>query len=237
MIATQGDLAAGAAAIDCRVNQLSGSDDPGARCLALVIIRSDLGPALVDTADASDDLLIIGRRPGVLSRASHGRVSRYCFAHAHCPVLTIPLVTAALSRVSRATPHRELFWTASRAIGARRRLQHAAHHRKRDGVMDDRLPQQLREQTLRRSRLRRAAWCVGAGVILAIAAAMTSALGAVSVQQAIAMGLPAAVLIIGGLTAAVLPDAATGRRLSFRAGFRVGSLVTSLGSVIRRPRA
>ena len=102
--------------------------------------------------------------------------------------------------------------------------------------MDDRVPQH-REQAPRRSRPRRAAWCVGAGVILAISAVMTWPLRAVSVQQVIAIGLPAAVLIIGGLIAAVLPDSATGRPLSFRAGFLVGLLVTRLRSGTRQPRA
>ena len=103
--------------------------------------------------------------------------------------------------------------------------------------MVDRMPQHPQEQAPRRSWPRRARWCVGAGVILAISAVMIWPLRGVSIQQVIAMSLPAAVLIVGGLIAAVLPDSATGRRLSFRAGFLVGLLVTRLRSGTRQPRA
>ncbi len=55
------------------------------------VARGDSGPVLVDIADQPDDLLIIGtgRRAG-LARALHRSVSRYCLAHAKCPVLAIP---------------------------------------------------------------------------------------------------------------------------------------------------
>jgi Universal stress protein family len=37
------------------------------------------------------DLLVVGAgRRGKLARISHGGVSRYCVAHALCPVLTVP---------------------------------------------------------------------------------------------------------------------------------------------------
>jgi hypothetical protein len=103
--------------------------------------------------------------------------------------------------------------------------------------MDGGVPQHPEDQSPRRSRPRRAAWCVGAGVILAITAVISSATRAISVRQAIAMGLPAALLIIAGLIAAIVPDAETGRRLSFLAGFRLGSLLTRLRALFRRPRA
>jgi len=53
--------------------------------------RGEPGPVLVDIAGQPDDLLIIGtgRRAG-LARALHRSVSRYCLAHARCPVLAIP---------------------------------------------------------------------------------------------------------------------------------------------------
>lgn len=102
--------------------------------------------------------------------------------------------------------------------------------------MDVGPPQHPQDKSPRRSRPRRAAWCAGAGVILAIADVISSTMRAVSVQQAIAMGLPAALLIIGGLIAAALPNAANGRRLSYQAGFRAGSLLTRLRSVFRQPR-
>ena len=55
------------------------------------VARGETGPVLVDIADQPDDLLIIGtgRRAG-LARALHRSVSRYCLAHAECPVLAIP---------------------------------------------------------------------------------------------------------------------------------------------------
>src|SRR5258708_18614099 len=80
--------------------------------LALVIIRGEPGLALVETADANDDLLIIGAgRRGALSRVRHGRVSRYCLAHARCPVLAVPPATAGhvgLRPARWAIRHREL---------------------------------------------------------------------------------------------------------------------------------
>lgn len=59
--------------------------------LQLITVRGDTGPALVDVADSSDDVLVVGAgRRGWLARIWHGRVSRYCVAHAVCPVLTVP---------------------------------------------------------------------------------------------------------------------------------------------------
>ena len=55
------------------------------------VARGETGPVLVDTADQPDDLLIIGtgRRAG-FGRAIRRSVSRYCLAHARCPVLAVP---------------------------------------------------------------------------------------------------------------------------------------------------
>jgi len=55
------------------------------------VTRGESGPVLVDTASRPDDLLIIGtgRRAGP-RRLLHRSVSRYCLAHAKCPVLAIP---------------------------------------------------------------------------------------------------------------------------------------------------
>ena len=55
------------------------------------VARGEFGPVLVDIADQPDDLLIIGtgRRAGLV-RALRRSVSRYCLAHAKCPVLAIP---------------------------------------------------------------------------------------------------------------------------------------------------
>jgi hypothetical protein len=75
---------------------------------------------------------------------------------------------------------------------------------------------------------------MGAGIILGAAAVICLFSRAIVVQQAIAMALPAAVLVIGGVIWGSPPDAATGRRLGFYAGFQLGSLVRRLRSLFRR---
>ena len=54
-------------------------------------VRGETGPVLVDAASQPDDLLIIGtgRRAG-FGRMTRRSVSRYCLAHARCPVLAVP---------------------------------------------------------------------------------------------------------------------------------------------------
>ncbi len=55
------------------------------------VARGETGPVLVDAANHPDDLLIIGtgRRAGI-GRVLNRSVSRYCLAHARCPVLAVP---------------------------------------------------------------------------------------------------------------------------------------------------
>ena len=54
-------------------------------------VRGETGPVLVEVASQPDDLLIIGtgRRAG-FGRMMRHSVSRYCLAHARCPVLAVP---------------------------------------------------------------------------------------------------------------------------------------------------
>jgi nucleotide-binding universal stress UspA family protein len=55
------------------------------------VIRGEPGPVLVRLADRADDILVVGY--GLRSRLSyamHGAVTRYCMAHARCPVLAVP---------------------------------------------------------------------------------------------------------------------------------------------------
>jgi nucleotide-binding universal stress UspA family protein len=60
-------------------------------CSELDVVRGDPGGVLVDVACRADDVLVIGAgRRGVLARALSCRVSRYCLAHAHCPVIAVP---------------------------------------------------------------------------------------------------------------------------------------------------
>ncbi|MEU7576379.1 universal stress protein [Streptomyces sp. NPDC041068] len=65
-------------------------DGPGIPLNAL-LARGTPGRALVETADREDDLLVVGAgHRGHLHRALHPSVSRYCLAHADCPVLAVP---------------------------------------------------------------------------------------------------------------------------------------------------
>lgn len=78
-----------------------------------------------------------------------------------------------------------------------------------------------------------AALCQASGAILALAALTCSLLGLISAQQAIAMALPAAVLIIGDLIAVSIPDPQTGHRLGFQVGLCAGALVNLWRSLVR----
>ena len=55
-----------------------------------MVIRGPAGPVLVDAADRPDDLLVVGTGRRGLRRWIRRSVSRYCLAHAHCPVVAIP---------------------------------------------------------------------------------------------------------------------------------------------------
>src|SRR5207342_1795189 len=49
------------------------------------------GPVLVGAASRDGDRLVVGAgRRGTFGRFRHGRVSRYCLAHAGCPVIAVP---------------------------------------------------------------------------------------------------------------------------------------------------
>lgn len=100
--------------------------------------------------------------------------------------------------------------------------------------MDAGPPQHSDGHRPRRTRAVAAAWSVSAGAILGAAALICLALGVVSAQQAIAIGLPGALLIVGGLIAAAVPDAATGRSLGFQTGFQMGWLLSRLRSLFRQ---
>ncbi len=56
-----------------------------------VVLRGQPGQVLVDVACRPDDLLVVGAgRRGILARLWCAKVSRFCLAHAQCPVLAIP---------------------------------------------------------------------------------------------------------------------------------------------------
>lgn len=79
-----------------------------------------------------------------------------------------------------------------------------------------------------------AAWCQVIGAVLAIATLTCSLLGVISAQQAIALGLPATLLVVGGLIAAAAVDPSEGERLGFLAGLRAGTLLRRQRSLFRR---
>ncbi|MET9893390.1 universal stress protein [Streptomyces sp. NPDC006465] len=67
-----------------------GTAGPGVPYRA-VVVQGAGGPALVDTADREDDLLVVGAGSrGPVLRALLPSVARYCLAHARCPVLAVP---------------------------------------------------------------------------------------------------------------------------------------------------
>ncbi|WP_262056454.1 universal stress protein [Streptomyces sp. STR69] len=71
------------------VDAAFGDPGPGVPFQGLVV-RGTAGRALVDTADRPDDLLVIGAGPRGALRGLWPSVTRYCVAHAGCPVLTVP---------------------------------------------------------------------------------------------------------------------------------------------------
>jgi nucleotide-binding universal stress UspA family protein len=55
------------------------------------VVRGEPGQVLVRVACLEDDLLVIGTgRRSKIGRVLHASVSRYCLAHAACPVLAVP---------------------------------------------------------------------------------------------------------------------------------------------------
>ncbi|MGW1363824.1 universal stress protein [Streptomyces chartreusis] len=67
-----------------------GGTGPGVWMYALVA-HGTPGLALVEIADREDDILVVGAgRRSPWHRACHRSVTRYCLAHAACPVLAVP---------------------------------------------------------------------------------------------------------------------------------------------------
>jgi len=55
------------------------------------LIRGAAGPALVESADHPDDLLVVGAgRRGRLRHPLRAGTVRYCLAHAACPIVAVP---------------------------------------------------------------------------------------------------------------------------------------------------
>jgi nucleotide-binding universal stress UspA family protein len=70
--------------------------------VTLTLVRGAPGPSLLQVAQSAGDLLVVGTgRQGAMARLRHGRVTRYCLAHASCRVLVVPppdLITALRPR-------------------------------------------------------------------------------------------------------------------------------------------
>jgi hypothetical protein len=91
-----------------------------------------------------------------------------------------------------------------------------------DSRMGAGLLQQTSDEIAHRPRPNRGLWGIGAGGILTGVAVVLSAVNAVSPLLSIALALPTAVLTIGGLIRAVIPDAWTAWRRGFKLGCEIG---------------
>ena len=81
-----------------------------------LVRRGHPGPVLADAACRPGDMLVIGAgRRGALARAARGRVSRYCLAHALCPVLAVP--PTPLARQARHGALVRAVWRRTLTIG------------------------------------------------------------------------------------------------------------------------
>jgi nucleotide-binding universal stress UspA family protein len=79
---------------------------PADRRVQPQVARGPAGQVLVNLARRPGDVLVVGAGcRGALGRVAFSRVSRYCLAHADCPVLAIPPPALA-----RELAHRHLGW-------------------------------------------------------------------------------------------------------------------------------
>lgn len=97
---------------------------PGDPLVQPQVERGPAGRVLVRVACLPGDLLVVGAgRRGALSRLVFSKVSRYCAAHAQCPVLAVPPPALAREfghgRLARAFWRRSL--TPERVLGNRGR--------------------------------------------------------------------------------------------------------------------
>jgi nucleotide-binding universal stress UspA family protein len=84
-----------------------GESPPGIAAQPL-IVQGNAGPVLVSVAGGAGDALVIGTgRRGAVSRVRHGTVSRYCLAHASCPVIAIPPPALDAAAAQRRLRHKD----------------------------------------------------------------------------------------------------------------------------------
>jgi hypothetical protein len=94
-------------------------------------------------------------------------------------------------------------------------------------------PQQPDNDRPHRDRARLGAWCQVAGAILAVVTLTCALFGVITAMLAIALAVPAALLIVGGLILAAPGDASAGQRFGFRVGLRFGALLSQIRSIFR----
>lgn len=100
--------------------------------------------------------------------------------------------------------------------------------------MDAEPPQRAGQHGADGRAARRARWLAGVGIGGGVATVIALALGDLSGEHAIMLGLPAFVLTFGGLTVAALSDPQTAERQGFRAGSKAGTLRRRWRSVLDR---
>jgi nucleotide-binding universal stress UspA family protein len=72
-----------------------------------LIAQGSAGPVLVSVVGLTGDALVIGTgRRGAASRLRHGMISRYCLAHASCPVIAVPPPALDLAAAHRRLRHK-----------------------------------------------------------------------------------------------------------------------------------
>jgi nucleotide-binding universal stress UspA family protein len=85
---------------------------PGDPLVQPHVERGPAGWVLVNLACRPDDVLVVGAgRQGVLARLPFSKVSRYCPAHAQCPVMAVP--PPALARELSRSRLAWAFWRRS----------------------------------------------------------------------------------------------------------------------------
>ena len=89
--------------------QVAWGQPPADLTIEPVVERGEPGPVLIAIAYQPGDILVIGTgRRGTLAHLLCGRVSRYCLAHAHVPLVAIP--PPALASYFKNSPVRWMFW-------------------------------------------------------------------------------------------------------------------------------
>jgi hypothetical protein len=101
-------------------------------------------------------------------------------------------------------------------------------------VVDAGPPQHVDGRGRDRRNARRALWIAGVGIVAGLATAIFFVLGDLSAKGTIILGVPIAILTIGGIIVAVASDTERAERQGFGAGLRAGSMRNRLRSLFGR---